>query len=288
MLRFSSQSMRAYAALYRPYNEIDIYVEDRTLVGLYERLFNTFASGRATISAVIPLKNKQAVIEEARKLSHDLSRKRFFLIDGDFDWAVGKRRRVPKLYMLKCYSVENLAWESGAIYAAAHSLSTQLTRSQVEAKCMQADFEKTVNLLLPLFVTYSVGSSLKTTNSTTSYSAMRLMSSTDPSSICELKARSRLRMIYRLLSKEFGAETTVNQRRKLTSLLRQRNFLDSRLISGKDYLLPVLQKIFELRFNYRGTQRQLLSLVLNHSRFTIDRGLRPAFARALRADPGRV
>lgn len=282
MLKFSARSMGAYAALYKSYNDIDIYVEDSTLVGLYERLFSKFIGSGVKISAVIPLENKRAVIAEAIRLREDKSRKRFFLVDGDFDWATGRAGRIPKLYMLRCYSIENFAWDSHAIFEAAHSISTHFTRSQVERLCTQDELNRIVRLLLPLFVVYAAAWSLQTTNTTTSYSVMRLMLSDNPSCICNSKTRQRIRMMYRLLAQEFGRDTTIRKRKEIATLLRTRGYLDARLISGKDYLLPILLKIFQHRFGFRGNSRQLLSLILEHSRLTVDRRLRRAFARSLK------
>jgi hypothetical protein len=156
MVVFSPGSMQAYAALYRPYNDIDIFVEDRSLVGLYERVFSRLLDGVARIASVTPLHGRRAVIEEAIRVRRDRSRKRFFLLDGDFEWVFGRYVRFANVYTLKCYSFENLAWELPAIYEAARTLAPDLPEGEVTRRLSHQHLHSIVRTLLPLFVLYAV------------------------------------------------------------------------------------------------------------------------------------
>ena len=131
MIAYSDKSQIAFSAFYRKYNDIDIYVEDITLIGLYERVFSRLLEGAAKITSVTPLGNRAAVILEAKRLRKDKTRKRFFLIDGDFHWLLEAKPRIKNLYSLQCYCFENLAFNHHAVLKISLALSHQKTSDQL-------------------------------------------------------------------------------------------------------------------------------------------------------------
>jgi hypothetical protein len=54
---------------------------------------------------------------------------------------------------------------------------------------------------------------------------------------------------------------------------------DARFISGKSYLCGILLRWFQQEANFRGSSRQLLSLILENSPLMVDRGLGKALRR---------
>src|SRR6185437_15212835 len=124
--------MRAFTAIYRPYNDIDIYVEDNSFIGLYERIFGRLLSGVAKVTSVTPLPGRDAVLNEAKRLKSDRTRRRFFLIDGDFFWVIGPVTKVRSVYMLKCYSFENLAYERGPVLNTAYTLAPGRSMASID------------------------------------------------------------------------------------------------------------------------------------------------------------
>lgn len=265
MVRFSSQSMRAYAALWKPYNDIDIYVEDSSLRGLYERMFNRMLAGTAKISSIVPLANRDAVIAEALRLKDDNTRKRFFLIDGDFYWSVGKRRRVRNLYTLPCYSIENFAWEIEPIRLAAHHTAPQLQNNQIENLLKQTELDSIASELVPLFVAYAICHRLGATCETLRYSIVRLIARNSRSALCPAKIRGRIRQVFRHVRGEFGLQALISERGRVEQTLISRKVKPARFVSGKDYLLMILLFIFQERFGFKGNSRQLLALILGRS-----------------------
>jgi len=175
MITYSPQSMRAFTALYRPYNDIDIYVEDRTLVGLYERIFSRLLKGAARISSVTPLGDRDAVVAEARRLKNDRGRRRFFLIDGDFCWVLGPCPRVRGLYMLKCYSIENFVFEHDSVLKIAGALVPGRPTAQLSTVFSQTHFDTITEALLPLFTAYAMGQLLQCHCETVGFSVFRLL-----------------------------------------------------------------------------------------------------------------
>jgi Protein of unknown function (DUF4435) len=261
--QFSPQSMGAYAAIWRPYNDIDIFVEDSSLRGLYERMFQRMLKGIARVSAVIPLQNREAVTAEAARLRDDQSRRRFFLVDGDFEWSVGKIRRIRNLYTLRCYSIENLAWNIESVYATAKKIAPGMTNAEISSAITQAELDSIAAALFPMFVAYSICFRLGATCETVGFSIVRLIEDGKRTTLCRRKIARRLRQIFRHIRDQFGMSAVSQERRRVEEILNQRKVEPSQFISGKDYLLSILLFIFNERLNYKGSLRLMFSLLLD-------------------------
>jgi Protein of unknown function (DUF4435) len=115
-LTYPKRARRAFALLMRPYNDIDIYVEDRTLIGVYEALVNNCLNGSGRVTRVIPLGPKHEVIAAAENDNDNGSRPRLYIVDGDLDIISSLRhKRINRLHRLRVYSLENLLYENGAV-----------------------------------------------------------------------------------------------------------------------------------------------------------------------------
>lgn len=273
--------MRAYAALWRPYNDIDIYVEDSSLKGLYERLFRRLLNESTRLSALIPLSNRAAILEEARRLRQDRTRIRFFLVDGDFFWSVGARTRIPNLYVLPCYSIENFAWHLPSIKGAAETVAPHMSAIDIDAGLQADELDAIANCLVPVFIAYAISFRLGGSCETVKFSVTRLVQDGTRSSLCPKKIRSRTRAIFRHLREEFGLDAVRRERQTTISLLQSREVIPSRFVAGKDYLLGILLSIFHERFGFRGNSRQLLSLILSKGT-PLEVKLKAALRRAVR------
>ncbi len=273
--------MAAYAALYSPYNDIDIYVEDKTLVGLYERICKRLIPTGHRVSAVIPLDGKLQVLSEARLLRGDNSRRRLFLLDGDFDWVLNRQAKIKDVYYLKCYSVENLAWELEAIMEAAKIFAPSLTDEQIATYVNEQAISAICTSLFPLFVVYAAVSKLNPTLATVSYSVTRLTTAAFRSRICDRRINARILQLLSLLRVNLGRDTIKAEMREIVSKFSG-SYLDTcKIISGKDYLVPLIMFLFQDRFNFRGAKEQLLALLIDKAQLNNDSGLRKALLRRL-------
>lgn len=118
MISYSKSSRLAIAKLMAPYNDIDIYVEDVTYVGIYEKIINRALRGQSRVQKVIPLGAKQDVLEAAFNDNESGGRPRLYIVDGDLDLIAHLRqRRATHLHRLKVYSLENLLFEERALEA---------------------------------------------------------------------------------------------------------------------------------------------------------------------------
>lgn len=275
---FSDGAMPAYAALYQPYNDIDVYVEDRTFVGMYEAIFSRLLADSLRVFSVIPLGNSENVKSEALRLQGDTSRRRFFLIDGDFGWIHCNGCGIKDVYMLKCYSIENLAWDYVHITELARVLSPELTSAEIMARLpvkMLFDF---VQCIHPLFVLYAVCQALESTCSTVSFSVARLIDR--PTLACDKVAvRRRMFDLYKHLVSNFSKEVIRSEKTRIEKAIAQIGCSDGRFISGKDYLIQFLMFAMQDRFGFRGNRNQLVADILTRCDFSVD----PDFKRAVEA-----
>jgi hypothetical protein len=276
--------MRAFTALYRPYNDIDIYVEDRSLVGLYERIFSRLLKGLARITSVTPLGSRDAVVAEARRLTRDESRRRFFLIDGDFCWILGPCPRARGLYALKCYSIENFAFERGPVLDAACALTPERPVANIHAVFSEERFASVTEKLFPLFTAYAMCHLLHSDCETVGYSIFRLLRSNTSYLLSEAAIKTRIREVHTHLRIRFAWRQILDAKKRVRLALRKRNTFDARFISGKSYLCGILLRWFQQEANFRGNSRQLLSLILENSPLMVDRGLGRALRRIAKSE----
>ncbi|WP_421729886.1 DUF4435 domain-containing protein [Brevundimonas sp.] len=109
---YGKSSRLAIARLMRPYNDIDIFVEDSRLCGAYERLISRALGDLGKVQKVIPLGTREDVVRAASNDNNNSGRPRLYIVDGDLD-LIAKRSMPssPHLFRLNVYSVENLLFE---------------------------------------------------------------------------------------------------------------------------------------------------------------------------------
>lgn len=283
MIAYSSQSQRAYAAIYRPYNDIDIYVEDRSLIGLYERVFSRILSGMARVTSVIPLDGRDAVIQEAKRLRKDRTRKRFFLIDGDFFWITQKPLKIRNLHTLNCYCLENLAFDHAEFIQVAHSLSPGKTATQIDSDFAKKHADYIAKAFWPLFEIYAASHILGAGCQTVSFSPFRLLDPKPAFLPNKTKIRIRIREVLKELRSKHSWQEITNAKKSVRAAATQKQVTDARFISGK-YLTSSVHRWFQKEANFSGNQGQLISMILFHSSFSID----PRLPRALKLSARRL
>jgi hypothetical protein len=135
MITYSVKSRMAVGRLMRPYNDLDIYVEDSSYIGVYERMINNALNGLGSVSRVIPLGPSERVIEAAKNDISSGGRPRIYIVDGDLDLIARQRHKLyVRLHRLNVYSLENLLMETQAIESyAAYALPHLSRRGAIDA-----------------------------------------------------------------------------------------------------------------------------------------------------------
>jgi Protein of unknown function (DUF4435) len=108
MLKWPTRAKAAIRSLFRPLQDIEVYIEDENDEVFYRTLLKRVADPEIKIARVISLGNRNAVVATA--LAHDHSIKpALFIVDGDLEWVRDQPKPIEKgLHRHNAYCVENL------------------------------------------------------------------------------------------------------------------------------------------------------------------------------------
>jgi hypothetical protein len=227
----------------RPYNDVDLYVEDQTLVGIYERLANFALQGRGKVTKIIPLGPREAVLNAAMADVAPGGRPRLYIVDSDLDLiAFGKRPQAPRLFRLRSYSIENVLFESEAlgkyISYSCPSMPEMVARGAIDIPILL----DSIKHLLPFFAVLAVARRLKLSGP-----AYRMDVSTlfkiDSGHKVEIDAQgalSRVRMAVRAIVDSVGWRKYRDHRAAVQKIAKSRRLDPDVVVSGKYFLIPLL------------------------------------------------
>src|ERR1017187_592430 len=108
MITWSRRAKVALSYLFRPLQDVDIYVENINDEVFYSELIRRIAPSHIRVVRVFPKGGRQAVLEAAQH--HDFQQRRaLFLVDGDFEWVRDERPPAAHgVYRVEAYCIENL------------------------------------------------------------------------------------------------------------------------------------------------------------------------------------
>jgi hypothetical protein len=269
MLRWPDKAIEAVVRLFEPLQDVDVYVEDITDETFYSHLLRRLMEGHRRVVRVFAVGDRKAVL--ARAEAYIGSRPSVFLVDGDFEWVLGRPApQVSRVLRLDAYCIENLlidrqaavrvlfeeaclselAAESALDFAGwVEQLSTPLTR-------LFATFAA-AHLLAPALPTISLGIGAICT------AASRSLPELDPQKTEIL--RKKILNDVSMVRGDNEAEALADS----ISLKCDALEFPLDIVSGKDFLLPLLE--FRLRKHGcrvpRRSLRLRLALHCNRSRF---------------------
>ena len=109
MIRYSHTAAKALAYLKRPYNDIDIFVEDTGNHNMWLTIVRNVVPREFKITSVNLLGGRESVIAACKRDQINDGRRKLYIIDGDFDFILGKKKPALKyLYRIRGYCIENL------------------------------------------------------------------------------------------------------------------------------------------------------------------------------------
>src|SRR4030043_246008 len=85
--RFPDRALMSRGVLYRPLQDIEIYVEDQDSEVFYSELLARLVYSEVRLNKVFALRGKQRVLEECRRFTGPA--RAIFIIDGDLAWVAG-------------------------------------------------------------------------------------------------------------------------------------------------------------------------------------------------------
>jgi len=278
MINYSKKALRGLVFLFRPYNDIDIMVEDVSCRNMYETLFERIADGRFRIVRIFQLGGRDEVISECAKHAGDT--RALYLIDGDFDVLLGKKIVMPNLYQLNVYCSENLIVTGKSLTEVAFECETNKSRDEIAKLIDFAYVEQQLKQLEQLLVVYIV---LKILGSDIPSSSFNVTEALDhvcnPVSINNAKIQKRIDRIVDELAKNHSAESVVEAIKQAEGIVRSHPNSSLRLISGKTHIIPFIFHYLHKRVGFAGNLDQLKVRLARHCELDVD----PELVQALHA-----
>jgi hypothetical protein len=109
VVRYPIRAVVALGYLKRPYNQVEIYVEDTTCHNMHLLVFRRLLGDQVKLRSINQVGDRSRVIAACRADQVNDGRKRLYVIDGDFDILLEKRKpRLKYLYRLRAYDIENI------------------------------------------------------------------------------------------------------------------------------------------------------------------------------------
>jgi len=282
MIRYSKRAMKAYAHLYRPYNDFDVYVEDSSYVGVYERIINRALKGAARVSRVIPLGPKEEVLEAASN-DNDDGRKKLYIVDSDLDLISKPRiQRISNVHRLSVYSLENLVFEKDAVdqYLIFSQPSKESTR------CIQAydyaSYEEGLERSLGLYIA-ALGAAWRLNLRGPAFAM-------DPRGLSEVlnghsvgpdkrALRRKTASVIRAIKSQSSDAEYKQSKRVVLDIIKKRNFSANRYVPGKKFLIAYLNGMVVKSGGDAHRQQAIISYLAERCTLSFDKKL----ARRLRS-----
>jgi hypothetical protein len=282
MIKYSSRARVAYARLFSPYNDIDVFVEDSTYVGVYERLINKVLSGKAHVTRVTPLGPRSEVEQRARLDTGQNPRPRLYIVDGDLDLlAFGRQERIEKLYRLKVYSLENLLLEASALedYCgfAAPSMQNGACAAAVNVAGLIDDINR---ILLPYIVSLAIARRLNLRGAVYAINPPSVALSVGGRVIgpCPVAVRARVAGVVQAIIRSVGLSKYRAAKAAVLTNLRRKRLDGMKAAPGKLFALPYLNHRVEAAGGMGVNQRMISSYLADKVMLRND----PQFAAVIR------
>jgi len=239
MLRFNDASRRLVSVFFSYRNDIDIYTEDEFAnKEFYKILFRRLVTNGIKINDVTPLGSKGNVLERCR-VEPDSGRRKLFIVDGDIN--VIHKKGIPilkNLYVHDAYCIENFVFDKTSIVKFLYDFCADRSIEKIESDLRFDDWlggysDKLILLFIHFALVNYYGGLFKICNIQKYCNGNDLsMEKTD-----QAIEEARLQILTFTGEDEYL--------RKLDELIGQwENGFDTlvTIVSGKDYLLPMLQQ----------------------------------------------
>jgi hypothetical protein len=257
VVKYSPRSARALGFLKRFYNDVDIYIEDVSGHNMALLVLRAILGNKVRLTSISQLGGKKEIIKACKLDQIDDGRKKLYIIDGDYDCLTGARKPgLRYLYRLRCYCIENLLISNEAVLAIAVETLTNVSPDKIEPILDHETWmHNTYSSLLPLFIIYAVAVMLSPEIATTGFNVFKLcIQSKDGPILAESKIRSRMRSVIREVLKHAKLDTVRKLRQEVQT--RAKQYREGDVLSGKDYLLPLLFARLRAVIKFHGSMEE--------------------------------
>lgn len=239
MISYSRRAQRAIGFLKSPKNDVEIYVEDSSKTKQWLALIKNCVGSRLNITSVTAIGCRDDVISACRADQKNENRKRLYIIDGDFDHALGKRKpNLKHLYRLPAYCLENIFLNLKTV-----SNVVQMFRPDLHANDWQSDFASYIEQewggkLRKLFSFYAMHREVEGECVTSGYHVSRLIAGGSPwMPNSELITEKAMEIKNEIRTKN---ASSVLMLRHVKSRCMALNI--GKIISGKTYHFPLVRQ----------------------------------------------
>jgi hypothetical protein len=231
----------ALAYLFRPLQDVDIFVEDTGDEVFYTELFRRIAPKNVRIAKVLPLGNRLEVVAKAKQ--HDFAARRaLFLVDGDLEWVRGDA--APDfVHRLDAYCIENILLHEDA----ATQLVIEESVLAEDVARQKLSFENWLSNITPplveLFISFAALNAVVPSERTVGHGIGVLLTASKkgvPQQLDPVKIRALISDIQNKTVQAVGLRRSKQLHQQIENRI---SALPAQwdAVSGKDYLLPLFQ-----------------------------------------------
>jgi len=255
MLEFGYKALKALPKFFSYRNDIDIHTEDKVAdKEFYRTLFKRVLSNDIKINDVTPLGCKTNVLNAFDSQDKTDRRRKLYIVDGDLELILDTNRKsTGNLIVLDSYCIENyLIDETGGIELIYFSNGSE-SRDNLKNKLNFSKWlEYNAPCLIELFLNFAIlrkyggGPIIKTAHDFLTQNGKQTILDKDSVSRYSQDIKSQILQRLTINGIENPDETYSNDYSHLSNKWKTNNMTLLRIVSAKNYLLPLLQ--FRINF----------------------------------------
>lgn len=254
MISYSARAARALGFLKRSVNDIEIYVEDTANHAMWLKIIQRVIPPHKKIRSVTQLGGKRAVLSACSLDQRRRKARRLYIIDGDYDVFNGNSPPDLKyLYRIDSYCIENVLVSEEALADLCLSLKPNLKVDAIlSALAFERWMQSTVGRLHSLFALYALAFTRAPSLSTIGQPVSSLYNNNRRTvEIDKTLALQRMIALSKLIRTEIGRDEFRREMRHVRARLKITQA--EKVVSGKDYILPMLYIHMRKLFGYKQT-----------------------------------
>ena len=258
MVGYTARAAKALGYLKRRYNDIEIFVEDTSNHNMWLRIIQKIIPPTVRVTSVNMLGGRKSVLDACRLDQKDDGRKKIYIIDGDFDFLLGRpKARLKHLYRIRAYCIENILLHPESVFEVGVDSRPMSTKQDI---ANLVDYPSLIGVheakLRSLFIVYATAYQVASNVKTTSYPVMKLTTAiVGSASLNAQKLGRRIMQVVREACQLASVQTFSSVRRKIQQRAAALHL--DQIVSGKDYLLPLVWVRLRRKCGYKGSKEQL-------------------------------
>ena len=258
MVSYTARAAKALGYLKSRYNDIEIFVEDTSNHNMWLRVIQNIVPSNVKINSVNMIGGRNSVLTACRLDQNEDGRKKLYIIDGDFDFLLARPKpRLKHLYRIRGYCLENLLLRPESVLEVGVDALPMSTKEDI---ANLIDYPSILGnheaKLTTLFVAYATAHKVAPRLKTTNYPVLKLTTQVDGCAVLNRsKIDRRIMQIVREAIRVVGVRAFSSVRREVQST--SSGLTIEQIVSGKDYLFPLVWIRLRRKCGYSGSKDQL-------------------------------